>query len=100
LPQRHREHREKIFGNLLRSNKKSPLERGAALAAGCVPSLKLFFFRPFYYFRGCISKFPHQTHPGTIVPPLSRGDFFVALQQLQIFEVSLTEKVRMPDYGI
>ena len=31
---------------------KSPLERGAALAAGCVISLRLLFSTPFYNFPG------------------------------------------------
>ena len=35
---------------LLQRNKKSPLERGAALAAGCVTTLTLLVSIPFYYF--------------------------------------------------
>jgi len=38
--------------NLLRSNQKSPLERGAALAAGCVAELKILVSTPFCSFWG------------------------------------------------
>ena len=38
--------------DLSQCDNKSPLERGAALAVGCVTSLNLLFFTLFYYFFG------------------------------------------------
>jgi len=68
---------------------KSPLERGAALAAGCVSSLKLLFFYTFYYFFGnVLIDFRLKHTPALLCPPLKRGFFCCFATKTHLFKIS------------
>jgi len=57
---------------------KSPLERGAALAAGCVTSLNLLVFTPIYV----LTDFRTKHTPALTCHPSREGIFWVTSQQL------------------
>jgi len=68
---------------LLLCNKKSPLERGAALAAGCVILLKLLLFTPFYYFFGdVLIDFRPKHTPALSCHPSQEGIFLLLHNKL------------------
>ena len=61
---------------MLRSNKKSPLERGGTIVPGCVASENLFKHPQKNNKKGVKSKsFSVATHPAAKAAPLSRGEF-------------------------
>jgi len=69
---------------LLQNNKKSPLERGAALAAGCVIRENIFTFYSFNYFSVMFRQ-KHTRHYRAT--HLKRG-FFVAIRQINPFRAT------------